>query len=82
MAAVSVGVIQQQPCLDLNFFEDSRADVDMNVVMTGKGRYVEVQGTAERTPFAKEEMDEFMARGWSGIQTLTALQKDLIGELE
>ena len=58
------------------------ADVDMNVVMTGQGCYVEVQGTAERTPFAKSEMDEFMAVGWSGIQTLTALQKDLIGELE
>jgi len=50
--------------------------------MTGQGRNVEVQGTAERTPFAKQEMDEFMAMGWSGIQTLTALQKDLIGELE
>jgi len=56
--------------------------VDMNVVMTGQGRYVEVQGTAERTPFAKQEMDEFMEMGWSGIQILTALQKDLIGELE
>ena len=58
------------------------ADVDMNVVMTGQGRYGEFQGTAERTPFAKHEMDEFMAMGWSGIQTLTALQRDLIGELE
>jgi ribonuclease PH len=50
--------------------------------MTGRGRYVEVQGTAERTPFAKQEMDEFMSLGWTAIQTLTMLQKDLVGSLE
>jgi ribonuclease PH len=80
--ALSVGKVGGEILIDLAYTEDSMADVDMNVVMTGQGRYVEVQGTAERTPFAKQEMDEFMAMGWSGIQTLTALQKDLIGELE
>jgi len=82
LAAISVGKVGGEILVDLAYVEDSMADVDMNVVMTGQGRYVEVQGTAERTPFAKQEMDEFMAMGWSGIQTLTALQKDLIGELE
>lgn len=82
LAAISVGKVGGEILIDLAYTEDSMADVDMNVVMTGQGRYVEVQGTAERTPFAKQEMDEFMAMGWSGIQTLTALQKDLIGELE
>jgi ribonuclease PH len=56
--------------------------VDMNLVMTGKGQFVEVQGTAEKTPFAKQDMDGFLALGWSAIQTLTALQKDLIGALD
>ena len=82
LAAISVGKVGGEILLDLAYTEDSMADVDMNVVMTGQGCYVEVQGTAEKTPFAKAEMDEFMAVGWSGIQTLTALQKDLIGELE
>ena len=82
LAAISVGKVGGEILVDLAYTEDSMADVDMNVVMTGQGRYVEVQGTAERTPFDKQEMDEFMAMGWSGIQTLTALQKDLIGELE
>ena len=52
IAAISVGIVNQQPALDLNFFEDSRADVDMNVVCTGEGRFVEVQGTAEKRPFS------------------------------
>jgi ribonuclease PH len=82
LAAISVGKVGGEILVDLAYTEDSMADVDMNVVMTGQGRYVEVQGTAERTPFAKQEMDEFMAMGWSGIQILTALQKDLIGGLE
>src|SRR4029078_583780 len=82
LAAISVGKVGGEILVDLAYTEDSMADVDMNVVMTGQGRYVEVQGTAERTPFAKQEMDEFMAMGWSGIQSLTALQRDLIGDLE
>src|SRR4026208_546139 len=82
LAAISVGKVGGEILVDLAYNEDSTAEVDMNVVMTGQGRYVEIQGTAEKTPFAKQEMDEFMAMGWSGIQTLTALQRDLIGELE
>jgi ribonuclease PH len=82
LAAISVGKVGGEILVDLAYTEDSMADVDMNVVMTGQGRYVEVQGTAERTPFAKHEMDEFMAMGWNGIQTLTELQKNLIGGLE
>ncbi len=58
------------------------AEVDMNLVMTGRGQYVEVQGTAERTPFAKADMDEFLVLGWQAIQRLTVIQKDLIGALE
>jgi ribonuclease PH len=58
------------------------AEVDMNLVMTGRGRYVEVQGTAERTPFEKKDFDEFLAVGWSAIQDLVKLQKELIGSLE
>src|SRR5262247_3389936 len=73
LAAISVGKVGGEILVDLAYTEDSMADVDMNVVMTGQGRYVEVQGTAERTSFAKQEMDEFMAMGWSGIQTLTSL---------
>ena len=80
--AGGVGKVGGEIFVDLAYTEDSIAEVDMNIVMTGQGRYVEVQGTAERTPFAKQEMDQFMAIGWGGIQTLTALQKDLIGELE
>jgi ribonuclease PH len=54
----------------------------LNLVMTGKGQFVEVQGTAEKTPFAKQDMDGFLAQGWGAIQTLTALQRDLIGALD
>jgi len=68
--------------VDLAYTEDSMAEVDMNLVMTGRGRYVEVQGTAARTPFAKQDMDEFLSLGWQAIQRLTALQKELIGELD
>ncbi len=82
LAAISVGKVGGEILVDLAYTEDAAAEVDMNLVMTGRGRYVEVQGTAERTPFSKQEMDEFMSLGWTAIQTLTALQKDLIGPLE
>jgi ribonuclease PH len=68
--------------VDLAYTEDSMAEVDMNLVMTGRGRYVEVQGTAERTPFAKQDMDDFLNLGWQAIQRLTAIQKELIGALD
>jgi ribonuclease PH len=82
LAAVSVGKVGGEVMVDLAYTEDSMAEVDMNVVMTGRGRYVEVQGTAERTPFAKQDMDEFLALGWQAIQRLTAIQKELIGALD
>ncbi|HEU4684112.1 MAG TPA: ribonuclease PH [Nitrospira sp.] len=82
LAAVSVGKVGGEILVDLAYTEDSMADVDMNLVMTGRGQFVEIQGTAERTPFAKQDMDGFLAHGWSAIQTLTALQRDLIGPLD
>lgn len=81
LAAISVGKVGGEVMVDLAYQEDSLADVDLNLVMTGKGRYVEVQGTAERTPFDKKDMDEFLTLGWSAIQTLVSLQKELIGKL-
>lgn len=81
LAAISVGKIGGEIRLDLAYDEDSQADVDMNLVMTGNGRLVEVQGTAEKAPFSKKDLDEFLALGWSGIQTLIKLQKDLVGPL-
>ena len=61
MAAISVGMVGNRPVLDLNYVEDSTAEVDMNVVMTGAGAFVEVQGTAEQTPFAAARLDELLA---------------------
>jgi ribonuclease PH len=82
LAAVSVGKVGGGVLVDLAYEEDSMAEVDMNLVMTGRGRYVEVQGTAERTPFEKKDFDEFLTVGWSAIQDLVKLQKELIGGLE
>lgn len=75
IGAVSVGVIQQQVQLDLNFFEDSRADVDMNVVCTGDGRFVEIQGTAEKRPFHATELQEMLRLAQKGIRELMQLQR-------
>lgn len=82
LAAISVGKVGGEVMVDLAYTEDSMAEVDMNLVMTGRGRYVEVQGTAERTPFAKQDMDEFLSLGWQTIQKLTAIQQELIGPLD
>jgi len=82
LAAISVGKVGGDVMVDLAYTEDSSAEVDMNLVMTGRGRYVEVQGTAEQKPFDKKVLDEFLGFGWKGIQELVAMQKDLIGELE
>src|SRR5262249_31201989 len=75
VAAISVGIVGGQPLLDLNYAEDSTAEVDMNVVMTGAGAFVEVQGTAEQTPFGKERLDEMLALATSGIGQLIGLQR-------
>jgi ribonuclease PH len=78
VAAVSVGVVQGQPVLDLNYAEDSTAEVDMNVVMTGAGQFVEVQGTAEQIPFGRARLDELLALAEQGIRRLVALQRQAL----
>ncbi len=75
LAAVSVGVIDDVPMLDLSYAEDSRAQVDFNVVMTGRGEFVEVQGTAEGQPFSREALDNLLALAEQGIRQLIAIQK-------
>lgn len=82
LAAISVGKVGGDVMVDLAYAEDSLAEVDMNLVMTGRGRYVEVQGTAEHVPFEKKDLDEFLGLGWNAIQQLIGLQKELIGNLE
>ena len=74
VAAVSVGIADGRSCLDLNYEEDSEADVDMNVIMTGKAKIVEVQGTAEKTPFTKKELDRLLLLAQKGIKELIAMQ--------
>ncbi|MBI3077129.1 MAG: ribonuclease PH [Deltaproteobacteria bacterium] len=78
VAAVSVGKVDGELLLDLTYEEDARAQVDMNFVMTGSGLYVEVQGTAEGSPFSKAEMDEMAALAREGIATLTRLQQEAL----
>ena len=75
VAAVSVGIVGGEPVLDLDYAEDSSCDTDMNVVMTGSGGIVEIQGTAEREPFTREQMDRLMALASSGISELIGLQR-------
>jgi ribonuclease PH len=82
LAAISVGRVGGEVLVDLAYEEDSKAEVDMNLVMTGRGRFVEVQGTAERQAFEKKDLDEFLSLGWKAIKSLVELQKDLIGALE
>lgn len=80
VAAVSAGVVDGRCLLDLCYEEDARAEVDMNFVMTGKGRFVEVQGTAESKPFTKQQLDRIAAMAWQGIRQLTALQQRALGD--
>ncbi len=82
VAAVSVGRVEGRVLLDLKYEEDSAADVDMNVVKTGDGRFVEVQGTAEGQPFTAEEMAELMSAADKGIRDLVGLQKKALGGFE
>jgi len=79
VAAVSVGLINGRPLLDLDYSEDSSAEVDLNVVMTGSNRFIEVQGTAERQPFQRERLDQQLDLAQLGIQKLTVLQKESLG---
>jgi ribonuclease PH len=79
VSAVSVGIVAGVPCLDLNYAEDSTAQVDMNVVMTGAGKLVEVQGTAEQGAFERSELDRLLDLATSGIGQLTAHQQSALG---
>jgi ribonuclease PH len=76
--AISVGIIDGVPLLDLPYVEDSRAEVDMNVVMTGAGRFVEVQGTAEGLPFSRAELDDLLGLAQSGIGRIIDLQRAVV----
>ncbi|MCA9012121.1 MAG: ribonuclease PH [Planctomycetaceae bacterium] len=80
VAAISVGVVNGEAVLDLDYREDSTAEVDMNVVMTGSGRFIEVQGTAEGAPFSEETLQQMLTVGKSGIRQLTALQHEALGD--
>ena len=75
IAAVSVGIVAGQPVLDLNYEEDSNCDTDMNVVMTGAGGMVELQGTAEGAPFTRAELDALLALAQKGVNEIVAAQK-------
>jgi ribonuclease PH len=81
LSAVSVGIVDNEIMLDLEYEEDSRADVDMNFVMTGSGNFIEVQGTAERDPFSRDQMDRMTKMAVSGIMSLIQRQKEILGEL-
>ena len=81
VAATSVGIVAGTPMLDLAYDEDSRAEVDMNVVQTGGGRFIEVQGTAETTPFDRAGLDALLALAEKGIRELVAKQREIVGEL-
>ena len=80
VAAVSVGIIDNTPMLDLCYAEDVNAEVDMNIVMTGQGDFVEVQGTAEGNPFTLDQMQHLIALGQKGISEIAQLQRDVLGE--
>jgi ribonuclease PH len=79
VAATSVGLVGGLPMLDLAYDEDSRADVDMNIVKTGDGRFIEIQGTAEGPPFERQALDDLMALGDKGIMELVEIQRAIVG---
>jgi ribonuclease PH len=77
-AAISVGVVDALPCLDLDYSEDSTAEVDMNVVRTGAGKYIEVQGTAEGAAFSRRELDELLSLADGGTDRIFEMQREMI----
>lgn len=81
VAAVSVGIVDGEPCLDLCYAEDSQAEVDMNVVMTGEGKFIEIQGTAEKNPFSLKEGLELLELAKKGIEELIGIQKQVLTEM-
>ncbi len=80
VAAVSVGMLDGELLLDLEYVEDSRAEVDMNVVMTGRGEFVEIQGTGEKCAYSRAQLDAMLALAEKGIGELMAVQKNILGE--
>ncbi|MBI4843454.1 MAG: ribonuclease PH [Nitrospirae bacterium] len=80
VAAVSVGIIEGEPRLDLEYIEDSKAEVDMNVVMTGSGKFIEIQGTAETTPFDNKQFHKMLHLATSGISEIVEIQKKALRE--
>src|SRR5919112_278549 len=80
-AATIVGVVGGLPMLDLAYDEDSRADVDMNIIKTGDGRFIEIQGTAEGPPFERQALDDLLALADEGIRELVALQRGIVGDI-
>ncbi len=80
VAAVSVGIVEGEPRLDLSYTEDSTAEVDMNVVMTESGKFIEVQGTAEAEPFSRKHLQDMLDLAGSGIEKIIAIQKAVLGE--
>ncbi|TMK34882.1 MAG: ribonuclease PH [Actinobacteria bacterium] len=81
VAAVSVGIVDGEPLLDLDYSEDSQAEVDMNVVMTGEGALVEVQATAERTPFTRARLDDLLELAAEGIEEIAVAQEEAAAAL-
>jgi ribonuclease PH len=79
LAATSVGIVGRQYCLDLNYEEDSKAEVDMNLVMTESGKIIEVQGTAEAYPFSRDGLDKMIDLAGEGIKQLVEKQKTALG---
>jgi len=80
VSAVSVGIVEGEPMLDLAYVEDVAADTDMNVVVTGRGSFVEVQGTAEGTPFKRSELDRLLDLALAGTTELARIQREALGE--
>jgi ribonuclease PH len=81
LSSISVGIVDGQALLDLNYEEDSRCKVDMNVVMTGRGQLVELQGTGEESPFSREELDRMLGLAEAGIRDIIEIQKQALGSI-
>jgi ribonuclease PH len=82
VAAVSVGIVNGEPILDLNYVEDSTAETDMNIVMTGSGNFIEIQGTAERKAFDRRQMNKMLSLAQRGIKQMIKKQQNILGELQ
>ncbi len=79
LAAVSVGIVEERPVLDLCYLEDAQAQTDMNIAMTGAGKFIELQGTAEQDPFSRDELNQLLELGEIGCKQLIDLQKEVLG---